>query len=64
MGSLLGNKNGQTLERAMIKDYLMVGIYAIALVALIAAIGFYTYYIWSDCLGENGFLTCARMLNK
>ncbi len=48
----------------MIKDYLTVGIYAIGLVALIAAIGFYVYYVWSDCLGENGFLTCARMLSK
>jgi nitrate reductase NapE component len=48
----------------MIKDYLTVGIYAIALVAFIAAIGFYVHYVWSDCLGENGFLTCARMLSK
>ncbi len=44
------------------RDYLTLSIYAIGLVALIAAIGYYVYYIWSDCLGENGFLTCARML--
>ena len=46
------------------KDYLTVGIYALGLVAFIAAVGYYTYYIWSDCLGENGVLTCMRMLNK
>ena len=44
------------------RDYLTLGIYAAGLVALIAAISYYVYYIWSDCLGENGFLTCARML--
>ena len=48
----------------MIKDYFTVGLYAIGLIAFIALVGYYTYYIWSDCLGENGFLTCARMLNK
>ena len=46
------------------RDYVTVGIYALGLVALVAAIGFYTYHVWSDCLGENSFLTCARMLNK
>lgn len=46
------------------RDYLTVGAYALGLVAFIALVGYYIYYIWSDCLGENGFLTCARMLNK
>jgi len=26
--------------------------------------GYYTYYVWSDCLEENSVLTCMRMLNK
>jgi hypothetical protein len=46
------------------RDYLIVGIYAIGLAAFIAAVGYYTYYIWSDCLDENGVLTCMRMLSK
>jgi hypothetical protein len=46
------------------RDYLTFGAYCLGLAALVAAIVFYTYYIWSDCLGENGFLTCARMLSK
>jgi hypothetical protein len=29
-------------------------------IGLVFAIGFYQ---WSDCLEENSFLTCARMLN-
>ncbi|MEK9909374.1 MAG: hypothetical protein VW498_03315 [Candidatus Thalassarchaeaceae archaeon] len=41
-----------------------IGIYAVAAVILFGLVGWYTYYIWSDCLGENGFLTCARMLSK
>jgi hypothetical protein len=34
----------------------------ILLVAAIAALGYYFYYIWSDCLDENSILTCMRML--
>jgi hypothetical protein len=30
-------------------------------VGLLLAIGTYQ---WKDCLGENSFMTCARMLNK
>jgi hypothetical protein len=30
-------------------------------VGLLLAIGTYQ---WQDCLAENSFLTCARMLNK
>jgi hypothetical protein len=48
----------------MFKEYLSFGIYCVGVAALVAAIGFYVYYVWSDCLGENGFLTCARMLSK
>ena len=25
-------------------------------------IGWYTHYTWSDCLEENSFITCFRML--
>lgn len=31
---------------------------------LIAGAVWYTYYTWSDCLEENSFITCARMLSK
>ena len=31
---------------------------------LIAGAVWYTYYTWSDCLEENSFITCARMLGK
>jgi len=34
-----------------------------ALLLIAGAIG-YIYYTWSDCLEENSYLTCARMLNK
>lgn len=33
-------------------------------IALIVGVVFYTYHVWSDCLNENSFFTCARMLNK
>jgi hypothetical protein len=39
-------------------------IYGAAAVIFIVGIGFYLTHIWSDCLQENSFLTCARMLNK
>jgi len=54
----------QLFEKAMIKDYITVGICALGFVALFALTSFRTYYVWSDCLGENGFLTCAAMLGK
>jgi len=34
----------------------------IASVAIFGLFGWYTYYTWSDCLEENSFITCARML--
>jgi len=48
----------------MIKDWITVGICVLGFVALFAVIGFLNYYIWADCLDENGFLTCARMLGR
>jgi len=33
-----------------------------ASVAIFGLFGWYTYYTWSDCLEENSFITCARML--
>ena len=41
----------------------LVGQIILGLVILAAGIA-YTYYTWTDCLGENGVLTCARMLTK
>nr|AIW56769.1 hypothetical protein [uncultured virus] len=39
---------------------------AIFLLAVLAVllIVWYTVYIWGDCLEENSFFTCARMLNR
>jgi len=34
-----------------------------ALALLVGAV-WYSYYTWSDCLEENSFVTCARMLYK
>lgn len=31
-------------------------------IAILAAVGYYQYYTWSDCLEENGFFTCFAML--
>lgn len=39
-------------------------IYGAVGIIFIVGIGFYLQHIWSDCLAENSFLTCARMLNK
>jgi hypothetical protein len=33
-------------------------------VIIIALLGWYVTHIWSDCLAENSFLTCSRMLTK
>ena len=32
--------------------------------AIIAGVLALAYHQWSDCLEENSFFTCARMLNK
>ena len=39
-------------------------IYGTAAIIFIVSIAFYLHHIWSDCLADNSFLTCARMLNK
>jgi len=31
---------------------------------LIVGVAALVYHQWSDCLEENSFFTCARMLNK
>lgn len=33
-------------------------------IALLAGSLWYMVYTWSDCLEENSYLTCARMMNK
>jgi len=30
---------------------------------ILSIVGVLIYHQWSDCLGENSFLTCARMLS-
>lgn len=40
------------------------GIKVIGIMILLAGIGAYQYYTWSDCLEENSVLTCMRMLNN
>jgi hypothetical protein len=44
------------------RDWLQVGINATALAIVVFMVGWYVYFVWSDCLNENSFLTCARML--
>ena len=39
-------------------------IYGLAVTIIIAFVAFYTAHVWSDCLEENSYLTCMRMLNK
>jgi hypothetical protein len=39
-------------------------IYGAAAIIFIAGIAYYLNHVWSDCLEENSFFTCARMLNK
>ena len=36
--------------------------YIICTVIIVALVGWYLTHIWTDCLTENSFLTCARML--
>ena len=33
-------------------------------VGLLVGALWYTFYIWDDCLEENSWFTCSRMLNK
>jgi hypothetical protein len=35
-----------------------------AISAIVIGTIFMGYHTWSDCLEENSFLTCSRMLNK
>ena len=46
------------------KDYVSVGIYAVGTAVIVGLIVWYTNHVWSDCLDDNSFLTCMRMLNK
>ena len=39
-------------------------IYGAAGIILIAGLGFYVQHVWSDCLAENSWLTCTRILSK
>lgn len=45
-------------------DMITIGIKALGVAILIGLIGWYTVHVWSDCLDENSFLTCVRMLSK
>lgn len=33
-------------------------------IALLVGTIWYALHTWSDCLEENSFLTCSRMMNK
>lgn len=33
-------------------------------IMLVIGAAWYTVHTWSDCLEENSYLTCARMMNK
>jgi len=35
-----------------------------AISAIVIGAIFMGYHTWSDCLEENSFFTCSRMLNK
>jgi len=39
-------------------------IYGAATIIFIAGVTYYLNHIWNDCLEENSFFTCARILNK
>jgi len=54
------------MERPSMKqqDMITIGIKAIGVIALIGFGVWYTIHVWSDCLQENSFLTCGRMLYK
>jgi len=38
-------------------------IYGVATIMVLACLGAYLHYIWSDCLEENSVFTCMRMLS-
>ena len=44
------------------REWFQLGIYASAVLLGFAMIVWYVYFTWSDCLAENSFLTCLRML--
>jgi len=48
----------------LMKDWLKIIGYLIAIAVIFGSIGWYTVHTWSDCLEENSFVTCARMLYK
>ena len=41
-----------------------VGVMGILAILLIVGCLALAYHQWDDCLEENSFFTCARMLNK
>jgi len=45
-------------------DWIGIIIKLVGVLAIIGIVVGYTYYVWDDCLDENSFITCARMLNK
>ena len=45
-------------------SWLKIILMLVASVAMFGFIGWYTYFVWSDCLEENSVLTCMRMLGK
>ena len=47
-------------ENNMLKNIAII----LASIAVLGAVGYYKYYTWSDCLGENGVITCFAMLTK
>lgn len=46
------------------KEVVKIFLYAAAAAVIVGLIVWYTHHVWSDCLDENSFLTCMRMLNK
>lgn len=47
-----------------IKDALYTVALVVVTTTIFISIAWYGYHIWSDCLNENSFLTCNRMLTK
>ena len=54
------------MKDTRMKNYSWIQIlfYIVAALIPFAIVGWYHYYTWSDCLGENSLLTCMRMLNR
>lgn len=44
------------------KQWFEIFIYLLGLLAIVGGITWYLSHIWIDCLDENSFLTCLRML--